>query len=297
VLSSGGARGAAHVGVLRALENGGFSIDVIAGTSVGAGVGGLYAAGVSVERIEKLWLGTDLKRVIREYFPTLPRSGWSRGDELIRSLSDLVGESRIEDLKIPFAAVATDINTGEEIILREGPLVEAIRASTSIPALFTPVCWKGRYLVDGGLVNPVPVSLARLLGAEVVIAVDVAAQPLEGFTEEPSMASRFLQFPFDNKVTQFFKSRLRDAAEETVRTNAKTKNQSAPSLISIVMQSSSILQRQLISHRMERERPDLLITPKFAQVPRYWRAVEAIQAGEDAMQTMLPALKTLVASR
>ncbi len=97
-------------------------------------------------------------------------------------------------------------------------------------------------------------------------------------------------------MTQFFKSRLREAADETVKLDEKTKNQSAPSLISVVMQSSSILQRQLIAYRMEREQPDLLITPRFAQVPRYWRAVEAIQAGEDAMQTMLPALKTLVAS-
>jgi NTE family protein len=293
-LSSGGARGAAHVGILKVFKAENVPVDVIVGTSVGAGVGGLYAAGVSIEEIEKIWLQTDLKRVLRGYWPTLSKSGWSRGEEITRSLAKTLGEKRIEALEIPYAAVASDINTGEEIILQEGLLIEAIRASSSIPAIFTPVGWNGRYLVDGGLVNPLPVSVARVLGAQVVIACDVAAQPVEGFEEEPSMVGRYLQFPFDNRVTKFFRSRFKDAAEETVIVNSKAKSHTAPSLIGVILQSSSILQRQLILHRMREDKPDFTITPKFSTIPRYWRAAEAIKAGEEAARAALAQLKKLI---
>ncbi len=291
-LSSGGARGAAHVGVLKVFNRENVPVDVIAGTS--AGVGGLYAAGVSIEQIEKIWLQTDLKRVLRGYLPALSKSGWSKGEEITRSLSEALGQVRIEDLKIPYVAVAADINTGQEVILREGLLIEAIRASSSIPAVFTPVLWKERYLVDGGLVNPVPVSVAQKLGAQIVIAIDVAAQPVEGFTEEPSMIGRYFQFPFDNRVTQFFRSRLKAATDEKIKVTAQAPSQPRPTLLGVIMQSSSILQRQLVSFRLQEDKPDLVITPKFSTIPRYWRAAEAIKAGEAAAEAALPQLKKLL---
>jgi NTE family protein len=293
-LSSGGARGAAHVGVLKVFHRENVPVDVIAGTSVGAGVGGLYAAGISVEQIEKIWLQTDLKRVLRSYLPALSKSGWSKGEEITRSLSETLGTLRIEALKLPYAAIAADINTGQEVILREGLLIEAIRASSSIPAIFTPVLWQERYLVDGGLVNPVPVSVTRKLGAEIVIAVDVAAQPVEGFTEEPSMIGRYFQFPFDNRVTQFFKSRFKETTEEKIEVSARPTIQPSPTLLGVIMQSSSILQRQLISYRLQEDKPDLVITPKFSTIPRYWRAAEAIQAGETAAMAVLPQLRKIL---
>ncbi|MGQ9734494.1 MAG: patatin-like phospholipase family protein, partial [Candidatus Bipolaricaulia bacterium] len=176
-LSTGGPRGAAHVGVLKVLEEHGVPIDIIAGTSMGALVGGAYAAGVPLQRIEEEWLKTDLLRVARSFLPTFPIRGWSSGNNVLRMLQGLLGGIKIEELPLKFAAVAADLVTGREVILREGPLVEALRASSSIPGLFVPVERGGQVLVDGGLVNPLPVDVARQLGAEVVIAVDLGYYP------------------------------------------------------------------------------------------------------------------------
>jgi len=176
-LASGGARGAAHVGVLKTLEKEGIEISAVAGTSIGAVVGGAYAAGLSVERMEREWLDTDLLRVIKSFLPTFPRAGLSSGGEFSKELHRLLGDIRIKGLEISFAAVATDIDTGEAVVIREGPLYEAIRASASIPGVFHPVQWNGRLLVDGGLVEPLPVRICRGLGADFVIGVDIVPAP------------------------------------------------------------------------------------------------------------------------
>ncbi|MCD6541031.1 patatin-like phospholipase family protein [Candidatus Bipolaricaulota bacterium] len=176
-LASGGARGSAHVGVLKVLEREGIEVSAIAGSSIGSMVGGAYAAGVSVERIEQEWLNTNLPKVVRSFLPTFPRAGLSSGGELRKYLKSMFGDLRIEDLEIPFAAVACDLDTGETVVLREGPLVDALRASTAIPGIFFPVRWGRRILVDGGLVEPLPVRVCRELGAEIVIGVDIVPRP------------------------------------------------------------------------------------------------------------------------
>ncbi|HNR96621.1 MAG TPA: patatin-like phospholipase family protein [Anaerolineae bacterium] len=182
VLSGGGALGAAHVGVLEVLEEAGIRPGCVAGTSAGSAVGAAYCGGVSLSKIREVasnlqW--SQLGRVVR------PRGGFFDGTRLEEYLIDLIGDRSFEDLDIPFAAAAADILGDELLILNSGPVASAVRASCAFPGVFTPVEVEGRLLVDGGLINNLPVSAARDLGAEYIIAVDLSA-PLVGRRKPPS---------------------------------------------------------------------------------------------------------------
>jgi len=172
-LGGGAARGLAHVGVLEVLEKEGVPVDMIAGTSAGAAVGALYAQGKSASRIKELALDTGWRRMVSLIDLALPRSGFIEGTRIKNLLKSIMGDVSFNELKIPLSCVATDIRSGEEIVISDGSVLEGVRASISIPVIFTAVKWRGRYLVDGGLVNPVPVSTVRDMGAELVIAVNV----------------------------------------------------------------------------------------------------------------------------
>lgn len=174
-LGSGAARGLAHIGVLKVLEKADIRIDYVAGTSAGAAVGALYARGMSAAQVERLVLDrVDWKKLAFLIDLTLPRTGFITGKRLIDQMKKVAGgDLDFADLEIPFACVATDIDSGEEVVFREGSVLEAVRASISIPAVFTVASSEGRYLVDGGLVNPVPVSVVREMGADFIIAVSV----------------------------------------------------------------------------------------------------------------------------
>ncbi len=178
-LSSGGARGVAHVGVLKALEDAKIPVHAIVGASVGAQVGGLYAAGVSLGDIEAMWGRMGAAHVARGLLPTFPYRGWSSGEAVARLIRERVGEHRVEACGIKFVAVATSLRTGETVVLDRGLLVDVVRASTSIPGLFTPVELNGQLLVDGGLSSPLPADIARNLESDVVLAVDALADPSE----------------------------------------------------------------------------------------------------------------------
>jgi NTE family protein len=176
-LGGGGARGLAHIGVLKVLEEHGIFPDVITGTSVGAIVGALYAGGYKPGEIEKLVLGLDWKKLIQLVDMTPPLRGLLQGKRFVLLLKSILGELSFAQLKYAFACVATDINNGEQVVLRDGSLIDAVRASISIPGIFTPVVIKERYLVDGSLINAVPVSVCRDMGAKHVIGVNVVPDP------------------------------------------------------------------------------------------------------------------------
>ena len=176
-LGGGAARGLSHIGVLKVFEEHGIFPSVITGTSVGALVGALYAGGISVGDIERLALRLSFGRLALMADITLPFSGLIGGRRVTSLLKSFLGDLTFSQLKYDFACVATDINTGEQVVLREGSLIEAVRASISLPGIFTPVKVKGRYLVDGGLVNEVPVSVCRDMGAGYVIGVNVIPGP------------------------------------------------------------------------------------------------------------------------
>jgi NTE family protein len=172
-LGGGAARGLAHIGVLEVLEREGIPVDMIAGTSAGAAVGALYAQGNSAARIKELALDTGWRRMVSLIDLALPRSGFVEGTRIKNLLKSIMGDVSFNELKIPLSCVATDIRSGDEIVISDGSVLEGVRASISIPVIFTAVKWRDRYLVDGGLVNPVPVSTARAMGADLVIAVNV----------------------------------------------------------------------------------------------------------------------------
>ena len=174
-LGSGSARGLAHVGVIQVLEAYGIPIDIIAGTSIGSVVGSLYATGASIDQLEEAALSMKKSTTLFLIDPTLPHSGLISGKKIEEMLNDLALEDKtFDDLKIPFAAVATDVESGAEVILNQGKVIDAVRASISIPGIFTPVKYQNYYLVDGGVVDPVPVDVVQKMGADIIIAVSLA---------------------------------------------------------------------------------------------------------------------------
>jgi len=178
VLGGGGARGFAHVGVIRALEEAGVPVALVVGTSVGSVVGALYASDPDAQRLERTTRGLGLDDFFDFTLAPLHSGsalGLASGERLERFMLARIGATPIERLRIPFAAVATDLETGEAVVLRSGGVARAVRASCAIPGVFEPVEQGGRLLVDGGVARNLPVRIARELGADVVIAVDVGA--------------------------------------------------------------------------------------------------------------------------
>lgn len=174
-LGSGSARGLAHVGVIQVLKAYGIPVDIIAGTSIGSVVGSLYAAGASIDQLEEAALSMKKSTSLSLIDPALPHSGLISGKKIEEMLNDLALEGKtFDDLKIPFAAVATDVESGAEVILNQGKVMDAVRASISIPGIFTPVKYQDYYLVDGGVVDPLPVDVAEKMEADIIIAVSLA---------------------------------------------------------------------------------------------------------------------------
>jgi NTE family protein len=171
-LGSGGAKGLAHIGVLKTLEKHGIPISIIAGSSIGALIGSYYAAHPYVEDLEDFILSFTRRTGFSLFDPTL-RGGLIRGNKIEHLIGELLDGSTFASLRIPFAAVATDFNTAESVIISEGDLVKAVRASISVPAVFQPVVYADRLLADGGLSDPVPDEVARKMGSEIVIAVNL----------------------------------------------------------------------------------------------------------------------------
>ena len=193
-LGSGSARGWSHIGVIRGLQEADVTIDIVCGSSIGALVGGAYAAG-KLDDAEKLIRELAWSDVLGFMEVPVPRSGLINSEKIADYLRERLGDPNIEDLPIPFAAVATDLTSGQEVWIRKGSLIEAIRASISMPGMFTPCFRDGRLLVDGGLINPVPVSLCRSMGANTVIAVnpntdikiqyEITREPILGGSPKP----------------------------------------------------------------------------------------------------------------
>ena len=253
-LGSGAARGLAHIGVLEVLEKEGISIDMIAGTSVGAAIGVLYAQGKDASTIKSLILHLSWKRLTSLVDLALPKTGFIKGKKIQGLLEVIIGgDIGFSDLKIPFACVAADITTGEEVVINQGSVVEGIRASISIPVIFTVVKWKGRYLVDGGLVNPVPVSVLRQMGADFIIAVNVIPA-------------------------------VRDRAQQVEKVKE-------PHIISVIMQSLYIA--SYLGVRSSLEGADIVIEPQMPDITYgdFSRAEECISQGALATHGSIPEIK------
>jgi len=273
-LSSGGARGAAHVGVFKVLKENGIAPDVIAGASMGAEVGGIYASGIDLDEMESLWRSSSFGDVFRTLFPTIPWSGWSSGNGITRYLRRLIGDPRIEDLPIEFAAMATDLRSGEPFPIESGSLVDAIRASVSVPGLFNPVWIDGHLLIDGGVSNPMPVDVARRLGADVVIGVDVLVDPGEvEISGLPYLEAR-------ERVLGIAKG---------LSSPSGNGRRFHPSVFAVLFQMSTVFQKRLSELLLAAHPPDVLIRPDFSADPPCYSDVGCgIEAGEEAARRALP---------
>jgi NTE family protein len=284
-LSSGMARGWAHIGVLRALGRLGVAFDVVAGASAGALVGGCFLAG----RLDELeaWAASLNKRRIVSYLDLqIGYGGLIKGDRLLSELRRAVGPRQIESLPVPFVAVATDLVTGHEIWLQKGDLANALRASFSLPGLFPPIEIDGRWLADGALVDPLPVAACRALGAEMVIAVnlntdiigkarDAARIPATmGFDPITLMEEKQKQKPFVATLT------------ESLTRGVFRRDADRPSVFGVMTTSLSIMQDRLTRSRLAGDPPDVHITPRVGHIGllEFDRTEEAIREGEEAVE-------------
>jgi len=286
-LGSGSARGWAHVGVIRALEQADIRPDLVCGTSSGALVGAAYAAG-ELDRFEEWLLGLRLTDVISLMDVNL-NGGLIKGERLMDFFRSKFVDRPVDELDMPFAAVATALHSGAEVWLREGSTIDAVRASIALPALFTPVMREGRILVDGGLVNPVPVSLARAMDADVVIAVDLNSDILGRHmrkNHEPETDAAETG-EWMNKLQQRLSALMPSLTDDNSR---------APAMLDVIASSINIMQVRIGRSRMAGEPPDLIVTPRLAQMGLFdfHRSEEAIQEGRRAMEAALPNLRTLI---
>lgn len=285
-LGSGAARGWAHVGVIRALEQAGIRPDLVCGTSIGALVGAAYAAG-ELERFEHWLLGLGIADVL-SFMDLHLNGGVIKGERLMAFFRRNFVDRPIEELSMPFAAVATALHTGAEVWLREGSTVDAVRASIALPALFTPVVREGRMLVDGGLVNPVPVSLARAMGADVVIAVDLSSDILGRHLDE----EREPEAPAGETSEWLRKLQENLSALMPAREDGAPR---APSMLDVMASSINIMQVRISRSRMAGDPPDLIVTPRLSHLGLldFHRTSEAIEEGKHAVEAALPSLRAL----
>lgn len=297
-LGSGAARGLAHIGVLQALAEAGWAPSVVAGTSAGALVGGLFAAGKLAE-FEAVVRGLDWKQAARFFLEvSFPRSGLIEGTKITEFLAKLAGRRRIQDLPVVFAAVAADISSGREVLLGEGDLVAAIRASIAVPGIFTPVKRRDDLLVDGGLVNPVPVNVCRVLGAEYVIAVDLnrgrlrdhrsAADGGEGRAGAVSPRAG----DGAEAILQWLEDRAgRLDARILTQVRAWAERRAMPNIFDVLGNSLRIMESQIAAARLKAEPPDLLLRPRVGHVQflEFHRAEELIEEGYRATKEALAA--------
>ena len=279
-LGAGAAKGFAHIGVLKALEEAGVRVDMIAGSSMGAIIGGGYAAGLSVEELSNVALNSDWLDVLNLLDPVFPTRGFIDGKKIQRFLDNLYGRKNIEDLGLPFAATTADILNGDLYIMREGSLANAVRASSSIPIVFNPLANGELVLVDGGMIDPVPIDVVRSMGADYIIAVNVLAFP-EG--KHPEKSFEYLNAN-DLKNS---KSRWRiPKANEAWYTAGK------PNLAEIAHETVILSMALIAANQVELGQPDLLINVSTGLAA--WNFLEAeiaISKGYDETQKKLELLK------
>lgn len=285
VLGSGAARGWAHIGVIRELEAAGIRPSLVCGTSIGALVGAAYAAG-ELDRFESWVRGLRVKDIL-SFMDLQLAGGMLKGERLMQFFRRHFADCPIEELALPYGAVATALHNGAEIWLRSDSVTDAVRASIALPGLFAPV-WRGDHLlVDGGLVNPVPVSLGRAMGADILVAVDLNAHLLGRHLiqdEAPQGSAgawlRSLQQNFGNLLPA----------------SLSPSSPPLPSMLDVLASTINIMQVRITRSRMAGEPADVLITPRLAQLGLmdFHMADTAIEEGRRAAALMLPQLHELL---
>lgn len=291
-LGSGSARGWSHIGVLEVLAEAGIEPDIVCGCSIGSLVGAAYVAG-QLPRLKEFALSLTWREIARLLDVKLSTGGLIGGADVITLLRRLDIDKPIPDYEKPFAAVATDLDSGREVWLREGPIEEAVRASISLPGIFSPVAHAGRWLVDGGLVNPVPVSVCRALGADIVVAVNLNGD-LVGRIEAQRRKSASPNGSGD------FVARLVEQMPLPLRVPAAAilpklggATPSLPGYFDVLMGSINVMQDQITRARMAGEPPHVSLVPRLGDVKllEFNRAAEIIAEGRACAEAALPVIK------
>ncbi len=288
-LGSGSARGWAHIGVIQTLKQAGIEPDVVCGTSIGALVGAAYAAG-QLDRLEQ-WVRKVTWQDVVGFLDISLDGGLIKGEKLFKNFRDHFSDADFGDLKTPFAAVSTDLESGREVWLQQGSVLDAVRASIALPGLFTPVRNDGRFLVDGGLVNPVPVSVARAMGAEIVIAVDLNSDLIGRHIRQESDASKAAAESESSLLVK-----LQSGIASLLSSDTEGEQAHMPSMLDVLAASINIMQVRVTRSRLAGEPPDLIIAPRLARLALmdFHRATEAIEEGGKAAKDLLPDLKKMI---
>ena len=279
VLGSGASRGWAHIGVIRALEEAGIGIDYIAGCSVGGYVGAVYASG-SLGSLETFLLEMDGKKIFSYFDVVFPKSGLLNGSKRVEELFSMHTDAKnFSDLNIPLMMVATDLYSGRKVILKSGSILKALRATMSYPGLFEPVKMGDRWLVDGGIVDPVPVGLAGAMGAEVVIAVDlnsrIVSRSRSDFSHTGSGKKKKVQTKTSapeghqrnelvKKMTDYYENIEQGLRQKT--SGFLHRDTNTPDIIETVMTSVGIMQERITRINLAVEQPDILIQPRLGEM-------------------------------
>jgi NTE family protein len=295
-LGSGVARGLAHIGVLRALEREGIRPAIVAGTSIGALIGGVYLGG-RLDEFEAWARSLNRLSLSRLFDFQFGRGGLIAGRRIAAAFGPELRDLTIEALPARFVCVATELGTGHEVWLQQGNLLEAIRASYALPGLFAPARIDGRWLLDGALVNPVPVSVCRALGARAVIAVNLSADSFGQVPLVESEAEIGLNGGLEaDPAKPHGGGRLaRGAAlaKQLLGRAGDGGSDGEPSLFSVMASSLNIVQDRLTRSRLAGDPPDAQIAPKLGHIGlmEFDRAEESIGLGEQAVEAALPAIR------
>jgi len=293
-LGSGLARGFAHLGVIRALKRHGIEPTVISGSSMGALVGGAYLA----HRLDALeeWAYSLTKFKVLSYLDFRVKSGGGLigGERLMKLMLNNFGEVKVEDLPHPFIAITTDLVTGHEVWLRKGRLVDVMRASFSLPGIFPPVFMNNRWLIDGALVNPVPVSACSASGARMTIAVNVGGDII-GKSRRPGdsvpTVAGFDLLNFEGP------QQVEDEKKKGLMQRVFRRDNAGPSIFGVMVSSLNIVQDRLARSRLAGDPPDVLIVPRIGHIGlmEFDRAEELIDEGEAAVERAMPDIKAAYA--
>ncbi|MDM7936810.1 MAG: patatin family protein [Cyanobium sp. CZS 48M] len=310
-LGSGGARGWAHIGVIRALEEAGIPIDFISGASIGALVGAIHCAD-ELDELEDFIRDLSWRDMLSYFDMVFPTTGLLDGNKVYELLSEHMQGMKIETSPIPFCCVATDLIRGEEVHLRSGSMVDAVRASISVPGIFTPFCHGDLFLGDGGIVNPVPVDVVRDMGADVVIAVNLnrshvtgglasstLPDPAEEGEDEPSPRT---PSETSNRRRESFLKSLGDryqSLQETLHDKVDQwlpSEDPGPNIFDVIGTSLNVMEQQVTRSRLEAHAPDLLVEPPLNDfaIFDFHKANRIIRKGYRAMKGQVPALRELL---
>ncbi|MDT8452377.1 MAG: patatin-like phospholipase RssA [Gammaproteobacteria bacterium] len=307
-LGSGSARGWAHIGVLQALKEMGIEPHIVAGCSIGALVGAAYA-GDQLDEMEAMVKALRWKDIVGYLDMSVIGGGLIQGDKIASFLREHVKEVDIESMPRRFAAVATDLDNGREVWLQQGDLLEAVRASAALPGLFTPYKQNGRWLVDGGLVDPVPVSLCRAMGAEIVIAVGLNVDIVGKYSRANHVQKKRLitHAPDKNEDENNLAlwSRISNQLEKVMHLKKNIllsrlfgEKIESPGLVDVLAGSINIMQDRISRSRMAGDPPDIMLSPRLSHLDlmEFDRGTVAIKEGVACVERMRAELEHIVSS-